>query len=69
MKVEQMKAAKADSSIKNLGSGVRGKVSAGWRGFAEGTNKRSEIGDAREKRVKVLKTRVKAILEMDIAYE
>lgn len=57
MRAEQMIAAKADSSIKNLGSGMRQKVSPGWRGYAEGINKRNEIGDAREKRVEVLKTR------------
>lgn len=33
------------------------KVSPGWRGYAEGINKRNEAGDAAEKRVKILKTR------------
>ena len=36
---------------------MRQKVSPGWRGYAEGINKRNEAGDAAEKRVKILKTR------------
>lgn len=57
MRAEQMIAAKADSSTKNSGSGMRQKVSPGWRGYSEGINKRNETRDATEKRVKIPKTR------------
>lgn len=50
MRAEQMIAAKADSSIKNLGSGMRQKVSPGWRGYAEGINKRNKRLEMPEKR-------------------
>lgn len=62
MSIEQMKIAKADSSVKKLGCGLRGKVFVDVEGLQmfvdhwEGTNKTSGTGDVREKRVKIVRT-------------